>query len=60
MGASQACCLQSPAVVVVWVDVEIVVKDRVRPDVEAWAAGIDAIVRGEGNRAIWCVGFGRP
>ena len=27
---------------------------------EAWVAGIDAIVRGEGNRAIWCVGFGRP
>ena len=27
---------------------------------EAWVAGSDTIVRGEGNRAIWCVGFGRP
>ena len=27
---------------------------------EAWMSGIDAKVRGEGSRAIWCVGFGRP
>ena len=27
---------------------------------ETLVAGIDAIVRGEGNRAILCVGLGRP
>ena len=27
---------------------------------EAWVAGDDAMVRGEGDRAIRCVGFGRP
>ena len=27
---------------------------------EAWVAGDDAMVRGEGNWAIRCVGLGRP
>ena len=32
-GASRACCLQSPALVVVWEDAEIAVEGRVKPDV---------------------------
>ena len=47
-----------------WVTPDVVPCDmalsRATRFTDAWVAGIDAIVRGEGNRAIWCVGSGRP